>query len=485
MNCGHVVSVDAAPSVVPAAFATGPTVKATDGGVVGDLCRLVGFDPDPEQQLVLDALFAYRDDGSCAAFETAVIAPRQNLKTGLAKQAVLGWLFVTGERLVVWSAHEFRTAQEAFRDFTELIESSPDLEREVKAIYRGNGDEAIETVDGARLIFKARTKGGGRGLTGDKVVLDEAFALRPVHMGSLLPTLAARRDPQVLYASSAGMVDSEVLRSIRDRGRSGTDPRLAYFEWADLDTEGCATEGCDHHLGATGCALDDPARWAKANPALGRRIDLDTLTAFRQAMPPEEFAREFLGWWDEPVAADDANTAAEWVGATTQDAPTGVLALAADVAPAHTFASVVVCGDGVLEVVERRRGASWLPERLAELVTKHDIAQVVIDPAGPIGSLIPELERAEIPLLMLGGRDAVNACTGVEVAIRDGEVRHRGEPELLNAVGGARRRKVGDGWKWTRVDSTIDISPLVAATYAWWGWQLRANEPIDYDIRFI
>lgn len=462
-------------TAVAPAFSSLLDYHETCGPEVADIARLAGFAPDPEQQLVLDQLFGFDRAGKSVAFETAVVAPRQNLKTAVCKMAALGWLFITEQRLVVWSAHEFRTAQEAFRDMTELVESSPDLDREVKAIYRGNGDEAIELLNGCRLIFKARTKGGGRGLTGDKVVLDEAFALRPVHMGALLPTLAARPDPQVLFGSSAGMVDSDILRSIRDRGRQGTDPRLAYFEWCDDQPGTCEIDGCDHALAAQGCALDDRARWERANPAYGRRITEESLSAFRQALPPEEFAREFLGWWDEPVTNTSDLTAAEWVEVETEAAPTGTLFMAVDVAPSHTWASVAVCGSGVLEVVERRRGTGWLTERLAELVAAHDVTAVGVDPAGPVGVLLPEFERAGLPVVLLDGKDAVRACGALVAGVSAKTVAHRGEPALLAAVGGASRRAVGDGWKWSRKDSTVDISPLVAATYAHWLW-LSHNE---------
>ena len=66
-----------------------------------------------------------------------------------------------------------------------LFIDSDYLRGQVKAIYRGNGDEAIELVTGSRLIFKTRTKGGGRGLSGSKVILDEGMFLQPMHMGSL------------------------------------------------------------------------------------------------------------------------------------------------------------------------------------------------------------------------------------------------------------------------------------------------------------
>jgi hypothetical protein len=51
------------------------------------------------------------------------------------------------------------------------------------------------------------------------------------------------------------------------------------------------------------------------------------------------------------------------------------------------------------------------------------------------------------------------------------------EPALVNAVVGARRRDQGDGvWKWSRVGSEVDISPLVAMTWALWAAPLVARK---------
>jgi len=452
----------------------------TYGPEVAELAAMAGLPPDPEQRLCLDQMFAVTPSGTPAAFETAIVAPRQNLKTGALKQGALGWMFLLDRRLIVWSAHEFSTAQEAFRDMLELVEGTPELDRKVKAVHRANGDEAIELLNGCRLKFKARTKAGSRGLTGDVVILDEAFALRPAHMGALLPTLTTRPMAQVVYASSAGGLDAAVLRGIRDSGRAGNKPRLAYLEWCDPDPPACAVDGCEHGYGTAGCSLDDRGRWRRAMPALGRRITEDIMLAFRQSgMPPDEFSREFLGWWEDPADSTDDLTGAEWAAAETEDGPTGDLVAAADVAPNGVWSSVVVCGAGILELVEHRRGTSWLPERLAELRDRHRIAEIGIDPAGPVGSLLPDLERAGVPVRLLDGRDTVRACGAMVTAVADAAVRHRGEPALMAAVGGASRRTVGDGWKWSRKDSTVDVSPLVAATYAHWMWLGRA---VAYDI---
>lgn len=164
----------------------------------------------------------------------------------------------------------------------------------------------------------------------------------------------------------------------------------------------------------------------------------------------DEFSREFLGWWEDPADSTDDLTGAEWAAAETEDGPTGDLVAAADVAPNGVWSSVVVCGAGILELVEHRRGTSWLPERLAELGDRHRIAEIGIDPAGPVGSLLPDLERAGVPVRLLDGRDTVRACGAMVTAVADAAVRHRGEAALMAAVGAASRRTVGDGWKWSR-----------------------------------
>lgn len=434
---------------------------------MGEVCRLAGFPPDPEQQLLLDDVFGVVDERA-VVLEAAVVAARQNIKTAAAQMCCMGWLFVTEQRLVVWSAHQFATAQEAFRDLDELCASDPWFSRQVARVWRGNGDESIELKSGARLLFRARTKGGGRGLSGDKVVLDEAFALHPMHMGALLPTLSARPDPQVLYASSAGLADSDVLRSVRDRGRVG-DPSLAYLEWGDRSPRsGCAADDCSHVLGVAGCALDDESRWLAANPALGRRIDLGYVAAERRALPPEEFARERLGWWDEPGSSDVALTVEEWAVLAGDAGPSGSLVFGVDVGPGLVSASVVASDGSCLELVDRAPGASWLVARMVELADRHVAAGFALDPSGPVGSLVPEMDAAGLTLLPVDGKDSVRACAALVAAVKERRVSHRGESEFEAAVVGARRRVVGDGHKWSRRDSTVDITPLVAATVALW-----------------
>lgn len=456
--------------LVEPAFRSAPSFTQTLGPEVADLCELAGFAPDPEQRLGLDLIFALNRRGKSAAFEFAAICCRQNLKTGLFKQAALGWLFITEERLIVWSAHEFDTAREAFRDLTILIESNEYLDRRVKHIHRANGSEAIELVNGPRLIFKARTKAGGRGLTGDKVVLDEAFALQPDHMGALLPTLSVRPDPQVLYGSSAGLVNSYVLRGVRDRGRAGTSPRLAYLEWC-APQGGCEDEKCEHELRAAGCALDDEVKIQQANPLLGRTrengtgLTLEHVRSEREAMPPLEFARERLGWWDEPPPEEGGAFELErWLAAADPEAVRGrKVVFGVDVGEdraAHV--AVAWRRPGGVQVMLAATGLSptATPGRLSELARTWR-GPVML--GGPAAALDGEVSRSRV----VSAAEFAASCGRFDDLLRAGEIRHGNQPELNEAVRVARWRSVGTaGERAFQLKDAPAVGPLAAVVRA-------------------
>jgi hypothetical protein len=495
------------------AFCHIPPYRVTLGPEVADLCREAEFGPDPDQERILDAIFARSAGGLSAAFEVAVICARQNLKTAVFKQAALGWLFLTEERLVVWSSHEFPTAAEAFRDLDELVTGCDELRRQVRYIYRGNGEESIETLAGARLIFRTRTKGGGRGLSGRKVILDEGMALRPMHMGALLPTLSAQPDPQVLYGASAGWAESDVLRGVRDRGRAGADDRLAWIEYcAPPPEKACAAgDACTHALNAPGCGCDDPAYWQLANPALGRRITGEYIAAERRALPPAEFGRERMGWWDDPADGGIPIDLAAWNDcADPASRMTGRVALAVAVAPDATSAAIAVAGrrvDGLAhgELTEPpRRGTAGLVARLLELAEAWDPCVLVINPSGAAGALEAELLEhgfgpwkrvvdlptgrwTEVnvnarPLLATSVREYAQACGALAQDVSNGRWRHLGQQPVDAAVAGARTRPLADAWAWSWKHSLADISPLEAITLARHGYAtfgVQAPPPPD------
>ncbi len=468
------------------AFRTCPEYAQTCGPEVAELGAMCGFPPDPEQELLLNDWFAssLSRPGKSAAFECAVVAARQNIKTGALKLAALGWIYVLEVELVIWSAHEFSTAVEAFRDLEGLISGSPALARRVRRFRHGAGSEEIEFDSGQRIKFKARTATGGRGLTGDRVILDEAFALSASQLGSLMPTLAVVPDPQIVYASSAGLRTSNVLRGVRDRGRVG-DAALAYIEYCDDLPGECATAECGHETWRSGCRMDDEARWERANSQLGRRMTYEYVRSERRALATKdairEFGRERLGWWDEDDG-DPVIDAQRW--AACEDAGSvmvGRVVLGIDIAPDRGRAAVVAAGrtplglvhvevtsrDGVSDAAE---GVSWVARRVAEISAAHPEVCVAYAAMSATETVRPALEVAGVPYTRVAGGEVAAACGTFYDSVVSGQVRHVGQPDLTRSVADARMVSSSgeSGWRWGRKLSGGDITPVYAATLAMW-----------------
>ena len=204
-------------------------------------------------------------DGRSAAFEVAVAACRQNIKTGIFKQAALGWLFVTGERLVVWSAHEWDTVKEAFRDLEELITGSDYLRREVKNIYRGNGDEAIELLSGAAADFQDADEGR----RARPVRQARSSSMRGCSCGRCTWARCCRRFRRSrIRRCCTGR--RRHWRSRRCCAGSGSRPggrRSAAGVYRVLRAAAGAGvragRGVQSRAGRPGCGCDDPANWAR------------------------------------------------------------------------------------------------------------------------------------------------------------------------------------------------------------------------------
>lgn len=488
-----------------------PERVETFGPLVADLCARAGFAPDPEQELILDNVFAIRPDGKPAAFECDLIGPRQNFKTGSLKQIELGWLFVTRQRLIIHSAHELSTTEETFRETATLIEDNPFLARYLKptrgdrpGITSGNGKWAIELKDDRRIRYRARLATGGRGLSGDKVVLDEFFAVTAAMIGSLYPTLSARPEPQVVSASSAGMPSSEALRDKRDRGRLGLTLNQFYVEYTDplqpvhgKRYAGCADPTCAHAKTAVGCRLDDESVWAAVMSALGGRVQVETIRSLRQTMPPAEFAREFLVWWEDPPIEDAAKLfGVHWgqqgVSGATLPTPRA-LGVAADWdLRSASIAAVGDWGDGETARVVfpatddplrggNRPGTDWLPAVAAGIANRHNVP-VAVAGSGPGKVFVEPLRRllGESRVLVASMEDLKDAFADFKQGVVDRcDVFHNDAPELNDARSVAVSRMSGDRELIGRTQSKGgDVSMLEAATLALWGAQQEA----DYDL---
>jgi hypothetical protein len=289
-----------------------------------------------------------------------------------------------------------------------------------------------------------------------------------------------------------------IWRRIRKAAASGVaDPSLAGFEWAAETCTAFCRPGCGEHD-----RLEDPAVWAKTNPALGiRHANGTELTAGFIAnelatMDAAAFARERLSVGDYPadeaerwsVIPEDRWRAAEDAGSLAGNP----VAFAVEVGPERRTAAIGTAGlraDGKLhaEVVEYRPGTDWVAARVAELSQKWRPCAVVMDPGSHAGALAEPVEQAGVALVKpFSARDAAAACSQFYDAVMQGELRWRPGDHggaLSAAVAGAKTRRLSDQWAWDRVNAVVDISPLTAVTLAAWGFnKFGRNRKAPYDL---
>lgn len=440
-----------------------PGSRTAADDVIG-FAELCGLDLDPWQRWVLDGALRETSEGKWAAFECVLIVPRRNGKSALLQAIMLAAVFAWGERTVIYSAHRFDTAQETFLELRATIEGS-ELASEVAKIYTANGKEAIILKNGARIKFMARSRGSGRGWSGDRIIFDEAMDLPSSAMGGMVPALASRSmlpdsNPQIWYASSAPNLGSDVLHSLRRRGQSENPGRMFFAEWSAEDD----------------AANEDVSAWYQANPALGIRISEDFVRDEYAALAhsPQEFARERLGIVDNPLAEHGSPIPGWAVLADPLSQIVSGRSWALAVSPFEVgpqWASIGVAGrrdDGRMHVewMEHRQGTAWIVEYCRAVFEAKRIP-LRVHKLGPEGALIASLREAGVEVVEVSSIEVAQA-TGLLVAeATGGDLVHLGQPSLDVAVRNAVLRTGPSGSvAWSQRRSSVEITPLQAVTVA-------------------
>ena len=432
----------------------------------------------PWQRLVLDvALEVDPATGHLAYREVRLTVPRQQGKSTLLLVAMTHRCLAMGEQQrVVATAQSHQDARSKWQDdYVPRLLDSPFAK--LVQIRRANGSEAIRWSNGSLWSLMAPTEKSGHGATLDLAVLDEAFAQIDNRVEQAVkPAMMTRSEPQFWVVSTAGTTESIYLNEKVDDGRlradRGDTTGVCYFEWS-ADPEANPL---------------DPETWKTCMPALGHTVNIETIEADLHTMSLSEFKRAYLNLRIDRRHSDPVIDTDVW--RSRIDKRSQVVApvvFAVDVTPDRSHAAVAVAGrrdDGLrhVEVVEHRGDVRWVVDYLVQLRERWPGSDLMLDPSGPAGGLLPNLHERGIEPRLINARAMGQACALFYDYVAAGELVHIGQPVLDTAVGGARRRKMRDAWAWSRDSVAVDISPLVAVTLALWGFEenlsvLGGSEP--------
>ncbi|MFF2094852.1 hypothetical protein [Streptomyces sp. NPDC058202] len=491
------------PTSLPGSLASRPRVELAPpsayslGPEACELARRAGLVADPWQADSLDLMMSVRPDGKWACFEFAEWVPRQNGKGAILEIRALAGFLLLGEQLIMWSAHEYKTAIRAFRRMRTLLKR---LGKQVGAnenllevdgirikISNTNGEEGFERLDtNAELKFIARSKSSGRGFTGNTNIIDEAFAYTWDQNEALMPTMRAVPNAQIIYTSTPPLTGDtgDVMYHLRQRAEAGGDASLGYRDWglgSDLE-----------HLADVD--LDDPELWQATNPAWGTRVTEEATARDRRGMSDIGFGREILGIWPKRAEGSTVIDPAKWARmldeGSARDRETG-LAIGVDISPLRDSAAICVYGNradglGHAQIADYRPGTKWLVPRLIELRATLEPIAVAMG-RGTHAFLKTALDKAdfELPddptepeagdLAVTGALEMAAAAGQVLDGVREQTFRVIPNRHLDVAVAGAKTKSSGDTIAWTPIKSDVDITPLVAMSVARWSYETRSH----------
>lgn len=440
------------------------TPETSYGFEVIDFARdVLGMPLDPWQEFLVIHAGELLPDGRPRFRKVLVIVARQNGKTHLLKVLSLYWLFVEQWAMVLGTSSNLSTAREAWEGAIEMARGVPLLAGQIDTVLRGNNDPHLRLTTGGKYKIAAANRKGGRGLTIDRLIMDE---LREQHTytawNAAMPAMNARPEAQAFLITNQGEDKSIVLNSLRDTGIAALggnviDPELGFFEWSAPD----------------GASPLDLEALAAANPNLGHRLRPESLLADAQRAV-EAGGEELAGFKTEIMcqrvsALDAAVDPQAWAAGHVPGGLAGArsrVALCVDVSLNRRHATltaaavmedgrvrvkVVAAWEGPLATQELRRdlpgwvrkvgpqALGWIPNGpAAALAADLKERKGRVSPF-PANCVVEEI-RAEVSAVCMGLADLVDA----------GQVLHSDDP-LLNAhILSAEKLWSGDVWRFSR-----------------------------------
>ncbi len=419
-----------------------------------------------------------------AAKEVGLMVSRQNGKNSILEAVELAGLLLFGERLIIHTGQEAKTAKEAQRRLSDLLDSHG-AEYGVKyKATQSNGMEGIELIggsnSGARVMFQTRTAKAGLGLSADRVICDEAMFITPESIQVLLFTLSARPNTQIWYTGSAAdeviHPDCHIFAGVRARGIAKTGNRLCYLEWsAPDDADPAAIESV-----------------AMSNPALGRRISLEDVQTEYQTFHSTDNMRAFgvqrlgIGHW--PVLGGSRSDLPKDKWLTLKDPSPELVGDAVSVlyrAPEGgpwAIAAAQRTSAGKVHVEVGYSGsdpANVVLDRYVEVLTTWGLERAFVG-RGAADAATTKLEAAGFAVETANLMEEAQACGGLldEVLAENPALSHGGRDDLNTAAGSAVKKGLpSGGFVWENVSENT-YPTLMAATLARWALIKYAPRPV-------
>lgn len=450
----------------------------------------------PWQKWLLIHALELNPDGSYRFRTVLLLVARQNGKSTLMLILALWSMFAEGSPLVIGTAQNLDISEELWTAAYEMAESIPELAEFIEHVDKTNGKKALRLTSGERYKVAAASRRGGRGLTGDLILLDELREHQTWDAwAAVTKTTRTRAKAQIWAASNAGDNTSVVLKHLRllahvalgdpdgiagEHSEGTADVSMGIFEWS-------AVPGCD---------VRDRDGWAQSNPSMGYIPSMERSIASDVETDPERvFRTEVLCQWVDSMS-EGAFPPGVWESTFVDGdvKPVGKPVVQVELRTGMQQSAAIMLAtktDRNFDLVEVARYELGTDEKWAQdyivneavkIATVHQLDEVLVDKYGENASLIPLLQDAGLTVRQLDTMDMRNGSVAFQDALINGRVKHRRadfNTPLDIAVLGAVKRFTNEQFVFSQSRSTTDITCLRGAIGSWW---LLASRDADYDV---
>ena len=403
---------------------------------------------------------------------------RQNGKSTIAAAYGLWGLLRAPGQLVIGIASSADQARIVYDRTMHVIRSNKSL----AALFdRLTDTRGIKSKDGGKYEIKAsQSLGALQGLSVSLGICDELHILRSSAWFDLVNGTGGRSNGLVIGITTAGDDHSELLKTLYANGEkalAGDEDfeRFGFFVW----------EAPEAVVPQSNDELADALRAANPSIASGR-IDLENVLGDIKAMPEPDVIRYRLNRFVQ--STNSFITASAWAKCErphgAQFPKDGSVVFAVDRTPDWAFATITVAYKDPDDITHTEVVASLVKPNLSQLVntvqllTKHSPAAVIVD-GYALRDLGKELQRRGVPTVITTMGDVLNASSLFYAKIMQQKISHAGDPLLSVQLPRTVRKNVGEQFRISRQDSSVEIDAVIATMLAVWGSETRLETSLQ------
>jgi phage terminase large subunit-like protein len=339
----------------------------------------------------------------------------------------------------------------------------------------------IRAKDGGKYEIKAAKSSALQGIPINVGLADELHIMPGALWSDMVNGTSSKSNGIVIGITTAGDENSELLKQLYEVGfkAAGGDPqfeRFGFFVW----------EAPDARVPDDDETLSEYLR--AANPALqAGRIDMDTVLSDVRAMPATDVVRYRLNRF--VAAQSQFITPLMWQKCARPYGETILLdgarpIFAIDRTPDWGHASVAVAIKNQDGQTETELVASIVKPNLEQLVgictelMKHSPQTFIVDGYG-LKDLATELRRRGMPVAIATQGDVIGASALAYSKIAREEIRHSSDPLLSIQFPRTVRKNIGDQFRISRKDSSVEIDGVMATILAIYGAETRIEQSLQ------